>query len=236
MANIIANATIKVFNEKTSAFDVVHPITKDENVLVGESSNLKEELVKIHESISGKIDSTMINKPNGVAGLDSNGLIPVANVPNSAKEVRVLNNIAERDGIPSDQKFEGLSVLIKDASADDTVTAGAAYYVWDGTAWVKTGETESMDVVLDWTGIEGRPTSTPQDIDAAVGKAHQHTNQAILNKITGDENQEKMLFNGKEIALKEDITGSSITRVSVMSATEPEVGALPNGGIWFQTK
>lgn len=61
-------------------------------------------------------------------------------------------------------------VLVQNATADPTVTAGAASYVWNpaSSAWVKLTEYESLDVVVSWGAITGRPTATPVELDAAV--------------------------------------------------------------------
>lgn len=61
-------------------------------------------------------------------------------------------------------------VLVQNATADPTVTRGAASYVWNPPAstWVKLTEYESLDVVVSWGAITGRPTATPAELDAAV--------------------------------------------------------------------
>lgn len=77
------------------------------------------------------------------------------------------------------------TVLVIDASGDATVTAGAATYVWRAatSAWIKISEAESLDLVLNWTGIAGRPSSTAANIDDAVSKRHAHANATELGKI-----------------------------------------------------
>ena len=47
----------------------------------------------------------------------------------------------------------GDRVKVDDASADATVTSGWAIYLWDGAAWLKTGEQESLDVVVNPTNL-----------------------------------------------------------------------------------
>ncbi|MNG09211.1 hypothetical protein D3C84_926220 [compost metagenome] len=41
-----------------------------------------------------------------------------------------------------------------------------------------------MDVTLTWDAIQGRPTSTPAQIDSAVSQAHSHANKATLDKFS----------------------------------------------------
>ncbi len=96
----------------------------------------------------------------------------------------VVDDIAARDAIASPSG----EVYVKDASADTTVNAGGARYLWDATAsdWVKTSETESMDLVLNWANIIDKPTATASDIDDAVTKRHTHANKTQLDKISED--------------------------------------------------
>ncbi len=119
--------------------------------------------------------------PNGYASLDSNGLIPVSQVPSTFREIRVVDDIDARDAL---SPYEGLRVHVKDASADSTVGEGWAEYLFDGTSWIKTAESESIDVVQQWADIQGKPTSSVANIDDAVSKRHSHGNKAILDAIT----------------------------------------------------
>ncbi|HOP80066.1 MAG TPA: hypothetical protein PLZ21_05805, partial [Armatimonadota bacterium] len=119
--------------------------------------------------------------PNGYANLDSNGLIPVSQIPSTFREIRVVDDIDARDALIP---YEGLRVHVKNASADSTVGEGWAEYLFDGTSWVKTAEAESIDVVQQWANIQGKPTSSVASIDDAVSKRHSHSNKAILDAIT----------------------------------------------------
>lgn len=108
----------------------------------------------------------------------------------------VATDIAARDAI--DPAGEAIQVLVLDASADATVAAGAATYVWveSQAAWVKISEAESMDVSLAWSAITGRPTSTPAQIDAAVTASHTHSNITQLNQI-GQDGDGNLTYNGQ---------------------------------------
>lgn len=66
----------------------------------------------------------------------------------------VVDDIAARDALT--ESNVGDQCWVKDASADETVESGAAKYLWDGTAWVKTAEAESMDVVIDWADVQNK--------------------------------------------------------------------------------
>ena len=80
----------------------------------------------------------------------------------------VVNDIAARDGLESPK--QGDLCWVKDATADATVSTGAAQYIYDGSAWVKIAEAEAW--ILWSTGptsrarkplkrLWARPTSTP---------------------------------------------------------------------------
>ena len=90
--------------------------------------------------------------------------------------------------------------LVIDASADPSVESGSALYAYDfGSSTVyKVAEYESMDLVIQWASIQGRPNSSVAQIDDAVGKAHQHTNKGVLDKFT--EAGGVLLYGGEGIA------------------------------------
>ena len=108
-----------------------------------------------------------------------NGKVPISQIPNGLKEVRFANNIAERDAITD--LFVGLTVIVVDATADPTVSNGAAWYVYTGYSWAKTAEAESMDVVLEWANIQGKPTVFTPDV-------HTHNEYATLSDIESLQN------------------------------------------------
>ena len=88
-----------------------------------------------------------------------NGKVPISQIPDDLKEIRIASNIAARDAMTG--LFEGLSVYVVDATADSTVTSGGAWYLYDGTNWIKTAEAESMDAVLQWANVLGKPETFP---------------------------------------------------------------------------
>lgn len=110
----------------------------------------------------------------------------------------IVDDIAARDAIPSGDRPNALTVLVIDASADPTVNAGAATYVWrESTAtFIKVSEAESLDLTLAWASISGRPTSTPAAIDAAVTASHSHLNKTQLDKI-GEDGEGLLTYDGE---------------------------------------
>lgn len=108
--------------------------------------------------------------------------------------LEVVADIAERDALspPADKL-----VLVLDASADATVTSGAATYAYrySTSEWTKISESESLDVVLDWASITDKPSSTVADIDDAVTKRHTHANKTELDKV-GEDGSGNLTYNG----------------------------------------
>lgn len=103
----------------------------------------------------------------------------------SASELQIVADIAARNALtPTSVK----AVYVTNATGDTTVTSGGAYYLYNpsNTTWIKTAEAENMDVVLQWNNIQGKPTSTPAQIDAAVTNTHIHTNKTQLDKVGED--------------------------------------------------
>lgn len=126
--------------------------------------------------VAGMISSAMSggNQLNIVADITArNALLPLT----SAKWVYVIN-----------------------ATGDTTVTAGGATYLYNPgtTSWVKASESESMDVILQWSSITGRPSSAVADIDDAVTKRHAHANLVQLAKI-GEDGGGSMTYNGSAV-------------------------------------
>lgn len=113
-------------------------------------------------------------------------------------EIHVYDTITARDeaGVTESQ-----FAFVVDASEDETVSAGGASYVYNKTAatWVKTSESESMDLIFNWDKIVGKPTSTASAIDDAVVKSHTHINKTSLDKI-GQDVDGNLTYDGKTIA------------------------------------
>ena len=106
----------------------------------------------------------------------------------------VVADIAGRDALAPTVVTQALVI---DATGDTSVLSGAATYVFNPTdsSWTKISEHESMDVVLQWANIQGRPTSTADEIDDAVSKRHSHANLVSLDKV-GEDVSGVLQFNG----------------------------------------
>lgn len=137
--------------------------------------------------------------------------------------MRIAQTIAERDGLtgvnPGDQ------VLVIDASDDESVDSGSAKYLFmtDGT-WLKTGESESMDIIHAWENITGGPSSEPAQIDLAVARQHSHDNQDTLSRIS--ELDGSLAYKGKAVCPNE----VWVCRVDSLADIPAN---LANGGLVF---
>ncbi|WP_263142051.1 hypothetical protein [Pseudomonas sp. RIT-PI-AD] len=113
------------------------------------------------------------------------------------------DDLAARDALaPTEAVFVILIVTdATDATADPTVERGAAMYAWNPatSSWLKIAEYESMDLQLTWAMLQGGPTSTPAQIDAAVAAAHTHANKAVLDKL-GESAEGRLRYDGSPIA------------------------------------
>ena len=147
------------------------------------------------------------NKANGLVKLDENALIPAALIPAEFKEIKVVDDVAARDALQN--PFVGLSAFVKNATGDATVKAGGAFYIYDGAAWVKTSEAESMDVVLNWSAIEDKPTTLAgYGITDAVNVS-EVVDAAAAGKIL------KLNADGK---LPADVTGNAATATKLAAS------------------
>lgn len=106
-----------------------------------------------------------------------------ASISGLAGEMPIVADIAARNALSLTKNTQ---VLVLDATGDPTVTSGAATYLYrvSTTSWIKLSEAESLDLILQWANIQGKPTSSPTAIDTAVGNSHVHNgNLTQLNKI-----------------------------------------------------
>lgn len=113
-------------------------------------------------------------------------------------DIKFVQNIAERDAITWTQS--GM-VLVFDASADPSVTQGAAAYLYQLStqSFTKIYELESIDIVPRWDNLVGRPNSSPEDIDAAVDSAHNHTDLATLERYGKNAELDSPMFGTKPL-------------------------------------
>lgn len=113
------------------------------------------------------------NSANGVLQLTSQNKIPTQYIGSTGgiKTDTVYANIAARDAAGTGSLSVGALCFVTDATGDATVGSGWAAYRWNGTAWTKIYEGESIDASVwngSWDTVIGKPSSTVSEIDAMV--------------------------------------------------------------------
>lgn len=127
---------------------------------------------------------------------DIQGMIDASMASAGTSDLIIVADVAARDALtPTTNVY----AYVTDATGDSTVASGGATYLYNfsATSWLKVSESESMDVVMNWASIQGRPTSAVADIDDAVTKRHTHANKTQLDNI-GEANGE-MTYNGSQV-------------------------------------
>jgi len=125
--------------------------------------------------------------------------------------VTIVSDIAARDA--QSNVITGALCWVQDASSDSSVTSGAAAYLASVSGdpavvtWTKVAEAESMDVVLQWGNIQGKPSSAVADIDDAVSKKHEHANKTVLDAISANSTSGNLVYNNVELG---EFTGISV--------------------------
>lgn len=114
------------------------------------------------------LTSAEFNQPNGVAQLDQNAKLPQSIIPASMLTSIVVNTYNELQDI--ENPYEGQRQFVLDTNKE---------YIYTGTEWHEIIQTINM--VLNWNDINGKPTSLPNQIDDAVTKRHSHGNLQVLN-------------------------------------------------------
>jgi hypothetical protein len=115
----------------------------------------------------------------------------------SISELKIVADIAARNALtPTSSVF----VYVQNATADNTVTSGGATYLYNptNTSWIKTSESESMDIALSWSALTGKPSSSVAAIDAAVSNSHTHPNKTQLDMI-GQNGAGELTYNGQQV-------------------------------------
>ncbi|MCQ4311695.1 hypothetical protein NAV33_07275 [Pseudomonas stutzeri] len=125
----------------------------------------------------------------------------LANFSAEGNALEIVPDIAARDSLTASTAGTAM-ILVVDASGDATVASGSALYAWDGgsSTLYKVAEYESMDVIVQWSSIQGGPASSPAQIDGAVTASHNHSNKADLDKIGSD--ADGLLFDGLPVSTR----------------------------------
>ncbi len=149
---------------------------------------------------NGNYAESYVTNSAGVARMIGNSNMINALIDNKLAGLNALEIVADITARDALTLSANAMVLVTDASGDSTVDSGAALYAYDkaNDTFTKVSEYESMDVVVSWTNIQGRPTSTPSQIDQAVANSHTHANKTNLDKISEDADGE-ITYDGEPV-------------------------------------
>ena len=105
-------------------------------------------------------------------------------------QIEIVENINERNRA---NKNGNCLIMVIDATGDEFGSIGTVLYLYrainssyfrvssfDGTNDAINGGTGGT---IWWDTIQGRPTSTPEQIDQAVADSHTHSNKSVLDRI-----------------------------------------------------
>lgn len=138
--------------------------------------------------INGNYVESYLTNNSGVAKMIGNSTMINALIDAKLTGLNALEIVADISARNALSLTNNTMVLVTDASADATVNSGAALYAYNQstTSFTKVSEYESLDVTLNWSDIQGGPSSTPGAIDQAVADSHTHSNKSELDKIGED--------------------------------------------------
>jgi len=163
------NNALTEFASLADLLEIINSKSSDEHTHT--SSDITDFVSSVDARITAQKGSA-----NGIASLDSDGTIPISQIPSTFKEAEVVADITARDEL---KPFSGLHVLVLDATGDSTVESGGAEYIYNGTKYVKVSELNNLDAVISWTNITDRPdlaetfldlSDTPDDFTNQAGK------------------------------------------------------------------
>lgn len=137
---------------------------------------------------NGNYAETYVTNNSGVPKMIGNSTMInnlIATQLAALSQTYIVANIAARNALTATLTSNAV-IQVVDATGDPSVLSGGATYLWDdaNSVSIKVSEFESMDVVVNWSTIVGKPSSTPGAIDAAVANSHTHSNMAVLNGLT----------------------------------------------------
>lgn len=140
---------------------------------------------------TGEVVATTVSK----ADVDTAISTAIDSLDTSNTVMFVANIAARNEMTPTKSMF----VYVADATADETVSAGAAMYLYDlaNTTWHKVTEYESLDLVLSWDNITDKPSRSVAEIDDAVAASHIHENMDVLLQLSDVDG--KLQYNGEDV-------------------------------------
>ena len=128
---------------------------------------------------------------NGYASLGADGKVPQSQLPPftagvGSGGVEYLGSFAALNAIAKPD-VNKIYVVLDASDGDSTVQSGWAEYVYHDSSWLKIAEKESMDVAVDWTDVQNKPTNIVYKDDTIMSNlAHTGTTGDVYTKTEVD--------------------------------------------------
>jgi hypothetical protein len=143
---------------------------------ITDNSTVKTALQELETEVEAKIDSADVGEPNGVAALDGNGKVPLAQLPNSIMEYKgtynaTTNTPALADGAGNDDTAIGDVYRVTVAGTQDfgsgniTFEVGDYVILNDSKIWEKAQTSEIVGGVSSVNGEVGDVVLDSSDLD-----------------------------------------------------------------------
>lgn len=146
---------------------------------------------------------------DGYVSLDSDGKIPLTELPTIAKETIVVADTAAKDAITSDNAYPGLQCLVLDDDVGKPDEQSVLYMCIKvegaNIIWAAIAKLDQSNITIEWSNINGKPSSNVSDIDDAVSKRHSHPNITTLDKLNTKD--DKLTYDGKFVAFSDQSIG-----------------------------
>lgn len=160
-------------------------------------------------------DASKKGAANGYAGLDANAKVPLAQLPDAAKQqTYVVLNATARNA---------LTGLFSGDKAFETSTGDS--YIWNGSTWIILAKADWENVNLQWSNINGKPSSSVANIDDAVNQRHSHSNKNVLDATTASFTTAlNTKLSGIETGAQVNTVTSVAGKTGVVTVTKSDVG------------
>lgn len=183
---------------------------------------------KINEKLEHTVNKDQIGQPNGVAGLDSTGNVPIDQLSNISTDLFIV--VSE---LPTEDIKEGKIYCIRDTSstAQDN---NYIEYAYINNKWEKVGEFQAKPDLSGYAKLSGANfTGTLIISDAWFPHGYVHPTNGKYIKIVGGNNKKAFVANGdlEDIGTPEDFVftledGTKVTKsIRVISTTTSKAGA-----------
>lgn len=169
-------------------------------------------------------DLSKKGQADGFASLDSDGKIPMEQMPVIQRANIVVQSIQQMNQLTNEQVFPGMQCIVKDSNDIDPDDQPAVYICKNNTGsapvWMRIAKL-STDNRVSWDNITDKPTSSTTQIDSAVDKKHEHANKTdVLDKFAVTP-ENVLTFDGEPILTVTQKIGKLENVVQSNSITDP---------------